>query len=1198
MHPQLQTEWTIVGDAKSWMDSLLEAHGEAAPFSRVKLETRTSSSLQRRDLTVLDRRGRVCLTGEAKVPWASDGSSPFVESTVRDARAKAQKAGADWFFTWNLNELVLWRGDTFGELGGSRGFKTYQLSTIRKQTDLDNPRFERELRDGIERFFLDFIKIFRGETELPQRPPDEYFIHAFDSFLVRPVLHAKQALIARDGNSANRAAINRWMREEQGWVLVGDRAELLGRAARFASYAIANKLVFYDALRKRFSDLPVLALPPEVRTGDDLIGALAAFFDEARHVTNDYETVFGPIAGDVGSRIPFYDDFVIDAWRQLVVQLDRFDLSRLDYDVIGRIFERLIDPKERHKYGQYYTRPEVVDLINAFAIRDGEGVVLDPGCGGGTFLVRAYARKRRLAPRLKHPTLLEGIFGTDISPFAAHLSTINLATRDLVEDANYPRVTRRDFFDLRAGGEFMRLPAPNGGEQRVPVPRFTSIVGNPPYVRQEEIGADAKRRYAATVRPVGLDASGRSDLHVYFWGQALSLLAADGRLGFLASSQWLDAEYGFSLQNFLLENFRIEAIIESRDEPWFVGARVATVATMAVRESDPQLRDDNVVRFIQVQQPIAELLVNDGTSAGALEAAEQFRSMVLAQEQDGRFEGWRVRVKRQGDLRMAGVRLGERTKGRSVYAGGKWGIPVRAPDLWEELLRVGGDRWRPLAEIAQVTRGITSGKDDFFYVSDWSARGLEAFADPEAFRRHFGVARNEVENKRVTLALTGSGEVHPIESEYLKPIIHSLMDIDAYRIERRHCDKLALIVSDPVGEHVRRYIAWGERQGFDRGATCAARGRSRGWFDLTGYRLSEILWSKAHQYRHIAPLNPAQGPVNCNLYTVTTVQPADSTLVAGVLNSSLVVLAKHLFGRPAGVEGNLKTEIVDVSMMPVPDWSLANASIKRRVCVAMQRLAERPVLGMLSPRRLRQKSLTERGREAELAFLSDATELDQPDRRALDDTVLEMLGVADKSERKRLIDALYAHLRDYFEQVRVKEEEAIDNKRRTAQAATLGADQIADDVMAEIERDHPLLLRTYREINPGTVGDGIHIPSGGEATVIADLASLGVRFAEGRSGQIVTTKTREQAELVAAIARVGPRGRSLFVPNDPAVARDLADRLHAHAAARTATVEELIQARTADEDLLARARTRVLARLIAGVPRPRRAALIADNARL
>ena len=309
---QFETEWTVVGDAKSWMDALIDAHRSNSPFSKVKLETRTTGSLKRRDLTVLDRDGKICLTGEVKVPWANDGASPFVESTVVDARKKAVAAGSPWFFTWNLNELVLWRTESFGDLGAERGFQSWTVSSIRRQLDLQNPRFERELRDGIERFFLGFMKLFKGEDELPRRAPDEYFIHAFDSFLAWPILVATQALIERDNMPSVRSLVDRWMRDEQGWTLVGDRSEMLGRAARFASYAVASKLVFYDALRKRFTDLPNLTIDDSVSDGDGLIEQISSFFDNAQHTTGDYETVFGSVTADIGMRLPFYDPAVVN----------------------------------------------------------------------------------------------------------------------------------------------------------------------------------------------------------------------------------------------------------------------------------------------------------------------------------------------------------------------------------------------------------------------------------------------------------------------------------------------------------------------------------------------------------------------------------------------------------------------------------------------------------------------------------------------------------------------------------------------------------------------------------------------------------------------------------------------------------------------------------------------------------------------
>ena len=50
--------------------------------------------------------------------------------------------------------------------------------------------------------------------------------------------------------------------------------------------------------------------------------------------------------------------------------------------------------------GQYFTGPDVVDLINAFCIKTGDEIILDPGTGSGTFLINAYYRKKNLKERV------------------------------------------------------------------------------------------------------------------------------------------------------------------------------------------------------------------------------------------------------------------------------------------------------------------------------------------------------------------------------------------------------------------------------------------------------------------------------------------------------------------------------------------------------------------------------------------------------------------------------------------------------------------------------------------------------------------------------------------------------------------------------------------------------------------------------
>jgi type I restriction-modification system DNA methylase subunit len=89
--------------------------------------------------------------------------------------------------------------------------------------------------------------------------------------------------------------------------------------------------------------------------------------------------------------------------------------------------------------GQYFTPPQVIDLINAFCIRKGDEKVLDPSWGAGTFVVRVYERKKKLSGKT-HAEVLEEIYGIHISPYAVEFATLNLALRDLRYPKAHPKV--------------------------------------------------------------------------------------------------------------------------------------------------------------------------------------------------------------------------------------------------------------------------------------------------------------------------------------------------------------------------------------------------------------------------------------------------------------------------------------------------------------------------------------------------------------------------------------------------------------------------------------------------------------------------------------------------------------------------------------------------------------------------------------
>jgi len=390
-------EVTFCSDAAGWINQELDSRPELQ-FGRAQIEQSARGSRTRRDLTIFDRSGKPAITGEIKLPYMPDGGSPFNEKVVEDAHRKASRVGAPYFITWNVNRIVLWRTDDAGKPLFERNLDEVAIAQVRNEADLANPAVCDAIRRGLLRFLERAEQAFSGAVPLGKRPLDQFFITVLEAALERPIAAVRHAIDGKYRRDAGfRQALDRWMRDNQGWPLSDDdliQRDNLERAAKFACYVLVNKIVFYKALRKRFTTLPGIRISTTLNKAALLHVALNGFFIRAIKLTRDYETVFN---GDFGDSLPFLSDAAVPAWLDLLQSIDQFDFTKINYDVIGPIFERLISPDERHRYGQHYTKPEIVDLIEAFCIRKPDAAVLDPACGGGTFLVRAYNRKKFLA---------------------------------------------------------------------------------------------------------------------------------------------------------------------------------------------------------------------------------------------------------------------------------------------------------------------------------------------------------------------------------------------------------------------------------------------------------------------------------------------------------------------------------------------------------------------------------------------------------------------------------------------------------------------------------------------------------------------------------------------------------------------------------------------------------------------------------
>jgi hypothetical protein len=126
---------------------------------------------------------------------------------------------------------------------------------------------------------------------------------------------------------------------------------------------------------------------------------------------------------------------------------------------------------------------------------------------------------------------------------------------------------------------------------------FDAVIGNPPYVRMEEL-KEVKaylRRYQA-FEP-------RADLYTYFLEKATNLVSRNSRVGMIVSNKWMKARYGGPLRCFIANNLRVHELIDFGELPVFESASTFPCIFIAGRAAP----DASVKRFEFRYVPIREL---------------------------------------------------------------------------------------------------------------------------------------------------------------------------------------------------------------------------------------------------------------------------------------------------------------------------------------------------------------------------------------------------------------------------------------------------------------------------------------------------------------------------------------------------------------------------------------------------------------
>ena len=283
----------------------------------------------------------------------------------------------------------------------------------------------------------------------------------------------------------------------------------------------------------------------------------------------------------------------------IVKQRAREAQARMDLGIPSETTFELTAKKQRRKeHGIYYTPKFVTNYIVKETVgrlleeRSYNEIlnikILDPACGSGSFLIRAYdellnyhayQRSKPVAELdqwERRAILLGNIFGVDLDMQAVEIARLNLLLRSLARRETLPSLAD----NIRRGNslisgteeelknyfgdnwweknpfnweeEFNGIMADGG---------FDVVIGNPPWVftRDVDFGEPMKRYFSD--RYVG--ASGKVNSYALFIWRGVSLLRPNGLFSMIIPNTFLRATTYEDLRRNLLENYSLLEITDA-----------------------------------------------------------------------------------------------------------------------------------------------------------------------------------------------------------------------------------------------------------------------------------------------------------------------------------------------------------------------------------------------------------------------------------------------------------------------------------------------------------------------------------------------------------------------------------------------------------------------------------------------------------
>lgn len=216
-----------------------------------------------------------------------------------------------------------------------------------------------------------------------------------------------------------------------------------------------------------------------------------------------------------------------------------------------------------------------------------------------------------------------------------------------------------------------------------------AVVCNPPYTRSNLLSPRYKDELITQAEnETGVDIPRTSPLYAYFYYHLRQFLDTEGRAAVLTPHHFLAREYGVPLKRFLLREFDVKAFIMSDPDTGSRFENAETTELVAFLEPRSADADTGVTRFIRVDE--------DPGYQTVLEAVRD--------NEQGETEWGFVNCINQADLE-----------------------PERKWDIFFDPIDVETTHLTPFSELADISRGLQTGENDFFCLSqaDVKSTGID-----------------------------------------------------------------------------------------------------------------------------------------------------------------------------------------------------------------------------------------------------------------------------------------------------------------------------------------------------------------------------------------------------------------------------------------------------------------------------------------